>query len=237
MTGASRGIGRQIAERLAKDGMHVVALARSAAALESLVQEISSAGGSAEFRVCDLGDTTALGELVEEIATSSGRIDVLVNNAGITRDGLILRMSDEDFDQVLNIKLRAVGNSCRAAARPMMRARYGRIVNIGSVSGITGNPGQANYAAAKAGVIGRTKTIAKELGGKGITANVVAPGFIKTEMTTSLGPNLEEEVAPRTAVKRLGEVEDVASAVSWVASEGASYLTGQVIVVDGGLAL
>ena len=150
MTGASRGIGRQIAERLAKDGMHVVALARSADALESLVQEISSAGGSAEFRVCDLGDTTALGELVEEIATSSGRIDVLVNNAGITRDGLILRMSDEDFDQVLNINLRAVFTSCRAAARPMMRARYGRIVNIGSVSGITGNPGQANYAALRA---------------------------------------------------------------------------------------
>jgi 3-oxoacyl-[acyl-carrier protein] reductase len=237
VTGASRGIGREIARTLAADGMHVVGLARSADALESLVEEISTAGGSAEFRICDIGDTTALGELIEEIASANGRIDVLVNNAGITRDGLILRMSDADFDEVINVNLRAVFAACRAASRPMMRARYGRIVNIGSVSGITGNPGQANYAAAKAGVIGLTKTIAKELGGKGITANVIAPGFIKTEMTNALGTSLEEEVVPRTAVKRLGEARDIASAVSWVASEGASYLTGQVIVVDGGLAL
>ena len=217
--------------------MHVVALARSTDALESLAEEITSNGGSAEYRTCDISDTTALGELIEEIATANGRLDVLVNNAGITRDGLILRMSDEEFEEVLNVNLRAIFVSCRAAARPMMRARYGRIVNIGSVSGVTGNPGQANYSAAKAGVIGLTKTIAKELGSKGITANVVAPGFIRTDMTNALGPALEEELAPRTAVKRLGEVEDIASAVSWVASEGSSYLTGQVIMVDGGLAL
>ena len=217
--------------------MHVVALARSTDALESLAEEITSNGGSAEYRTCDISDTTALGELIEEIATANGRLDVLVNNAGITRDGLILRMSEEEFEEVLNVNLRAIFVTCRAAARPMMRARYGRIVNIGSVSGVTGNPGQANYSAAKAGVIGLTKTIAKELGSKGITANVVAPGFIRTDMTNALGPGLEEELAPRTAVKRLGEVEDIASAVSWVASEGSSYLTGQVIMVDGGLAL
>ena len=217
--------------------MHVVALARSTDALESLAEEITSNGGSAEYKTCDISDTTALGELIEEIATTNGRLDVLVNNAGITRDGLILRMSDEEFEEVLNVNLRAIFVTCRAAARPMMRARYGRIVNIGSVSGVTGNPGQANYSAAKAGVIGLTKTIAKELGSKGITANVVAPGFIRTDMTNALGPALEEELAPRTAVKRLGEVEDIASAVSWVASEGSSYLTGQVIMVDGGLAL
>ena len=191
-----------------------MALARSGDALQSLTEEIVSNGGSAEFKVCDLANTSALGKMIEEIATSNGRLDVLVNNAGITKDGLILRMSDEDFEEVLNINLRAVFTACRAAARPMMRARYGRIVNIGSISGVTGNPGQANYAASKAAVIGLTKTIAKELGGKGITANVVAPGFIRTEMTNALGPGLEEEVAPRTAVKRLGEVEDVASAVS-----------------------
>jgi 3-oxoacyl-[acyl-carrier protein] reductase len=194
-------------------------------------------GGSAEFRTCDISNTTALGDLIEEVASNNGRLDVLVNNAGITRDGLLLRMSDEDFDDVITVNLKAAFVACRAAARPMMRGRYGRIVNIGSVSGLTGIAGQANYAAAKAGLVGLTKSIAKELGGKGITANVVAPGFIKTDMTEGLGADLEAEIAPRTAVKRLGEVQDVASAVSYAASEAAGYLTGQVIVVDGGLAL
>ncbi len=217
--------------------MHVVALARSEDPLKSLVEEITSAGGTAEFKLCDVSSGGALGEAVEEISTTHERLDVLVNNAGITRDGLILRMSDEDFDDVINVNLKAVFTACRAAARPMMRGRYGRIVNIGSVSGVTGNPGQANYSAAKAGLAGLTKSIAKELGGKGITANIIAPGFIRTEMTNALGPALEQEIVPRIAVKRLGEVEDIASAVSWVSSEEASYLTGQVILVDGGLAL
>lgn len=217
--------------------MHVVAVARSADALQALVEEIVSVGGSAEFRTCDISNTTALGDLIEEVASNNGRLDVLVNNAGITRDGLLLRMSDEDFDDVITVNLKAAFVACRAAARPMMRGRYGRIVNIGSVSGLTGIAGQANYAAAKAGLVGLTKSIAKELGGKGITANVVAPGFIKTDMTEGLGADLEAEIAPRTAVKRLGEVQDVASAVSYAASEAAGYLTGQVIVVDGGLAL
>jgi 3-oxoacyl-[acyl-carrier protein] reductase len=217
--------------------MHVVALARSEDPLKSLVEEITSAGGTAEFKLCDVSSGGELGEAVEEISTTHERLDVLVNNAGITRDGLILRMSDEDFDDVINVNLKAVFTACRAAARPMMRGRYGRIVNIGSVSGVTGNPGQANYSAAKAGLAGLTKSIAKELGGKGITANIIAPGFIRTEMTNALGPALEQEIVPRIAVKRLGEVEDIASAVSWVSSEEASYLTGQVILVDGGLAL
>jgi 3-oxoacyl-[acyl-carrier protein] reductase len=236
VTGASRGIGRAIALRLASDGMHVVAVARSADALESLVEEVASHGHSAEFRTCDVSKTETLGELIEEIASTNGRLDVLVNNAGITRDGLILRMSDEDFDDVIGVNLKAAFVACRAAARPMMRGRYGRIVNIGSVSGLTGNPGQANYAAAKAGLVGLTKSIAKELGGKGITANVIAPGFIKTDMTEALGAAIEAEIAPRTAVKRIGEVSDIAAAVSYAASEEAGYLTGQVIVVDGGLA-
>ncbi len=237
VTGASRGLGRAIAGRLAADGMHVMAIARSADPLQSLVEEIVTAGGTAEFRVCDIGEANALGELIEEVAETAGRLDVLVNNAGITRDGLLMRMSDEDFDDVVNVNLRSTFVACRAAARPMMKGRYGRIVNIGSVSGVTGNPGQANYAAAKAGMIGLTKTVAKELGGKGITANVVAPGFIKTDMTEAMVPVLEQEMVKRISVRRLGEPSDISSAVAFLASEEASYVTGQVLVVDGGLAL
>ena len=237
MTGASRGIGRAIATRLAADGMHVVAVARSEDPLASLVEEISEAGGSAEFRTCDVGAGNALGELVEQVSETAGRLDVLVNNAGITRDGLLLRMTDDDFDQVLNVNLRSIFTACRAAARPMMKGRYGRIVNVGSVSGIAGNAGQANYAAAKAGLIGFTKSIAKELGGKGVTANVVAPGFVRTDMTESLLSSLEDEMTKRITVRRLGEPEDIAAAASYLASEQAGYVTGQVLVVDGGLVI
>ncbi len=217
--------------------MHVVAVARSADPLGTLVEEIADAGGSAEFRTCDVGEGNALGELVEEIAETSGRLDVLVNNAGITRDGLLLRMSDEDFDAVININLRSIFSACRAAARPMMKGRHGRIVNVGSVSGIAGNAGQANYAAAKAGLIGFTKSIAKELGAKGITANVVAPGFVKTDMTETLVSGNESEMAKRITVRRLGEPEDISAAVSYLASDAAGYVTGQVLVVDGGLVI
>ncbi len=237
VTGASRGIGREVAKRLASDGHHVFAIARSADNLETLVQEVVDAGHSAEFRTCDISEGHALGELVEEIAETSGRLDILVNNAGITRDGLLLRMSDEDFDAVIGMNLRAVFGACRAAARPMMKSRFGRIINVGSVSGISGNAGQANYSAAKAGLIGLTKSIAKELGAKGVTANVVAPGFIKTDMTESLLSTIESEMTKRIAMRRLGEPADIAAAVSYLASEGASYLTGQVLVVDGGLAI
>lgn len=237
MTGASRGIGRAIAARLAADGMHVVAVARSADPLASLVEEIADAGGSAEFRTCDVSAGNALGELIEQVAETSGRLDVLVNNAGITRDGLLLRMSDEDFDEVLNVNLRSIFTACRAAARPMMKGRHGRIVNVGSVSGIAGNAGQANYAAAKAGLIGFTKSIAKELGGKGVTANVVAPGFIRTDMTEGLLATLESEMTKRISVRRLGEPDDIAAAVSYLSSDAAGYVTGQVLVVDGGLVI
>ncbi|MAC18410.1 MAG: 3-oxoacyl-[acyl-carrier-protein] reductase [Phycisphaerae bacterium] len=237
VTGASRGIGRAIATRLAADGHHVMAVARSAEPLASLVEEITDAGGSAEFKTCDVGDGNALGELVEEISETHGRLDVLVNNAGITRDGLILRMSDEDFDQVISVNLRSIFTACRAAARPMMKGRFGRIINVGSVSGIAGNAGQANYAAAKAGLIGFTKSIAKELGAKGVTANVVAPGFIRTDMTEGIVAGHEAEMSKRISVRRLGEPEDISSAVGYLASESAGYITGQVLVVDGGLVI
>ncbi len=236
MTGASRGIGRAIARRLAADGRHVVAASRSIADLESLVGEISEAGGSAEARPLDVSDAAGVAALIDAVAEAHGRLDVLVNNAGITRDGLLLRMSDEDFDLVLAVNLRSVFAACRAAARPMMRGKFGRIVNIGSVAGITGNPGQANYAAAKAGLVGLTKSIAKELGGKGITANVVAPGFIETDMTAALPAALREQVLPQIPLRRFGAPEEIAAAVSFAASDEAGYLTAQVLVVDGGLA-
>jgi 3-oxoacyl-[acyl-carrier protein] reductase len=235
VTGASRGIGRAIAQRLAKDGRHVVAVARNAAQLEALVAEIVAAGGSAEARTCDLADGPAVQRLVEEVAEKHGRLDILVNNAGITKDGLLMRMSDADFDDVLNVNLRSVFIACRAAARPMLRGKFGRVVNIGSVSGVEGNKGQANYAAAKAGLIGLTKSVAKELGSKGVTANVVAPGFVETDMTAFLGPDDKKKVSEHITVGRLGVPEDIAAAVGYLTADDAGYVTGQVLVVDGGL--
>jgi 3-oxoacyl-[acyl-carrier protein] reductase len=196
-----------------------------------------SRGGSAEVRACDVGDGEALTAMIEEVASTQGRLDILVNNAGITRDGLILRMSDKDFDDIILINLRSAFVACRAAARPMMRNRFGRIVNIGSVTGLVGNAGQVNYAAAKSGLVGMTKSIAKELGSKGITANVVAPGFVETEMTERLGQQLKDEVTKNIPVRRFGTAEEIAHAVSFITSDEAAYITGQVLTVDGGLAM
>ncbi len=235
VTGASRGIGRSIAERLAADGRLVVLVSRSADALDQVRQAIEQAGGSAEVRPCDIGDSEALSGMIEAVASTHGRLDILVNNAGITRDGLILRMSDADFDDVINVNLRSAFVACRSAARPMMRGRFGRIINIGSVTGLVGNAGQANYAAAKAGLAGLTKTLAKELGSKGITANLVAPGFIETNMLDNLPPAAKDQIAKTVPVRRLGRPQEIAHVVSFLASDLAGYMTGQVLVVDGGL--
>ena len=189
----------------------------------------------AEARPCDVANSEALTALVEEVASTHGRLDILVNNAGITRDGLILRMSDDDFDIVLNVNLKSIFVACRAAARPMMRGRFGRIINIGSVTGLVGNPGQVNYAAAKAGLLGLTKSIAKELGSKGVTANVVAPGFVDTDMTKALGEDLLDGVKKTIPLRRMGQPAEIAAVVSFLASEDSSYVSGQVIAVDGGL--
>ena len=237
VTGASRGIGRAIALHLARDQRHVVCVARTENALTELVEEINSIGGSAEAATCDVSDGDAVHALVEGVHDTHGRLDILVNNAGVTRDGLVLRMPDEHFDEVMLINLRSAFVACRAAARPMMRGRFGRIVNIGSVSGLVGNPGQANYAASKAALVGMSKSLAKELGAKGVTVNVVAPGFIQTQMTDILGDALMEEVAAKIPARRLGQPEEVAEAVSWLTSDQAGYITGQVLVVDGGLAM
>ena len=237
VTGASRGIGRGIARRLAADGRRVILMSRSAGPLEELAAEIESAGGSAAARAVDVGDSAALASAVEGVASEEGRLDILVNNAGITRDNLSLRMSDEEFEEVIRVNLTSAFVACRAAARPMMKGRFGRIMNIGSTSGVVGNAGQANYCSAKAGLIGLTKALARELGSKGVTANVVAPGFIQTDMTANLPEDATRKFTEMLSIRRLGEVEDIAAAVSYVSSDEAGYLTGQTICVDGGLTM
>ncbi len=236
VTGASRGIGRAIAERLAKDGRHVVLVARSAEGLAATDADIKAAGGSCEVHPCDIANSADVQQLVDGVAETHGRLDILVNNAGITRDTLLLRMTDEQWDEVLNVNLRSVFVACRAALRPMMRGKFGRIVNIGSVSGLSGNAGQANYAAAKAALVGFTKTVAKEMGAKNITANVVAPGFIETDMTDILGDAVKTAVLPNIPVRRFGKPEEIAAAVAYATSDEAGFFTAQTIVVDGGMA-
>jgi len=237
VTGASRGIGRAIALRLARDGRHVVLVSRSSGPLSEVKSQIEEFGGSASVCAVDVGDSKAWHSAVEGIASERGRLDILVNNAGITRDNLVLRMSDEEFDEVIRVNLNSAFVACRASARAMMKGRFGRIVNIASTSGVVGNAGQANYAAAKAGLIGMTKSLARELGGKGVTANVIAPGFIETDMTKDLPTEVRDRVLQGMALKRLGTPEDIASAVAFVTSDDAGFLTGQVICVDGGLTM
>ncbi len=237
VTGASRGIGRGIALRLARDGRHVVLFSRSEGPLNDLKAQIEANAGAASCKAVDVADSAAFAAAIEEVATTLGRIDILVNNAGITRDGLILRMSDEDWGAVLQTNLTSAFVAIRAASRPMMKNRFGRIVNIGSTSGVVGNAGQANYAAAKAGLIGLTKTIARELGGKGITCNCIAPGFIETDMTSGLPQQVKDGVQQLMAIKRLGTPDDIAAAVSYVTGDDAGFLTGQTICVDGGMTM
>ncbi|MDX2117628.1 MAG: 3-oxoacyl-[acyl-carrier-protein] reductase [Planctomycetota bacterium] len=237
VTGASRGIGKGIALRLARDGRHVVLMARSEGPLNDLKHQIEAAGGSASAIACDVADNKAMAAAIDGVAEKHGRLDILVNNAGITKDGLALRMSDEDWASVIQTNLTSAFVATRAAARHMMRGKFGRIVNIGSTSGVIGNAGQANYAAAKAGLIGFSKTIARELGGKGITCNVIAPGYIQTDMTDNLPQQVKDHVLGLIVVKRLGVVEDIASAVAYVTSDEAGFLTGQTICVDGGMTM
>jgi len=235
VTGANRGIGKAIAMQLAQDGFIVALIARNAEGLKKVEDAIIAGGGAASTHLCDLSDCDAYGETIELIVNQYQRLDVLVNNAGMTRDGLMLRMTNEDFDAVIDVNLRAVFAGCRAAARPMMKGRFGRMINITSITGLSGNSGQANYAAAKAGLIGLTKTIAKEFGSKGITANAIAPGYIDTDMTANLSDEIKMGVEQMVPLRRYGQPEEIAAAVSFLASDNSGYITGQVIVVDGGL--
>lgn len=237
VTGAGRGIGKAIALRLARDGRHVVLVGRSPGPLSEVKALAEDAGGLATLRTADVGKGAELTAVIDAVASDLGRLDILVNNAGITKDMLALRLSDEDWNEVIRVNLTSAFVAIRAAARHMMRARFGRIINIGSTSGLVGNAGQANYAAAKAGLVGLTKTIARELGAKGITCNLVAPGYIQTDMTHSLPDEIKQKVLDMTAVRRLGTPDDIAAGVAYVASDEAGFLTGQVLTIDGGMTM
>jgi 3-oxoacyl-[acyl-carrier protein] reductase len=237
VTGGSRGIGEAIVAALAAEGHHVVAVARNKEKLDAVVKAAAEKGQSVEAVSVDIADGAALTASIEAAIEKHGRLDILVNNAGITRDGLFMRMEDADFDDVINTNLKSAFVACRAAARTMIRAKWGRIINISSVSGIIGNAGQVNYAASKAGVIGMTKSIARELAGKQVTANCVAPGFITTDMTDVLPQPIKDKVVELIPLRRFGKVEDIAATVAFLASEKASYITGQVVAVDGGMTM
>jgi 3-oxoacyl-[acyl-carrier protein] reductase len=238
VTGSGRGIGKAIALRLAEAGASVVVNdVGDAAPVEAVVSEIKAMGGQALAVLADVSSASEVERLVAEATSAYGRIDILVNNAGIARDQLLLRMTEEEWDRVLAVDLKSVFLCTRAVLKYMVKERRGRIISIASIVGIVGNAGQANYAAAKAGIIGFTRTVAKEVASRGITVNAVAPGFIDTEMTQGLKAEWKEELKKRIPLGRLGSPQDVAEAVAFLSSDAAGYITGQVLVVDGGMAM
>ena len=238
VTGASRGIGRQIAISMAKEGAVVIVNYNgSAAKAEDVVKEITEAGGQAEAVQCNVSDYSAAEVFLKDIISRYKRIDILVNNAGITRDNLLMKMSEEEFDAVIDTNLKGAFNCIKHVSRQMLKQKSGHIVNISSVSGVMGNAGQVNYSASKAGVIGMTKAVAREMASRGITCNAVAPGFIKTDMTDVLSDTIRENINAQIPMRTFGETADVANLVAFLASDEAKYITGQVICVDGGMAI
>jgi len=234
VTGGSRGIGRSISEQLAAAGARVAVVARNGAGAEAAAAEI---GAEHRGYGCDVADGAAVDALVKQVEADFGSLDILVNNAGVTGDNLLLRLSEGEWDRVLDTNLKGSFNTIRAVTKGMMRRRDGRIINITSVVGITGNKGQANYAASKAGLIGLTKSVAKELASRNILCNAVAPGYIETEMTAELGEGVKDALLGQIALGRLGRGDDIASVVRFLAGPGAAYITGQTIVVDGGMVI
>lgn len=238
VTGAGRGIGKAIALDLAKNGAFVIVNYNgSEEKARETVEAIREAGGDGMIYGCNVADFTACKEMITELIKTLGHIDILVNNAGITRDTLLMKMSEEDFDSVIDVNLKGCFNTMRHLSRQLLKQKGGRIINISSVAGIVGNAGQANYCASKAGIIGLTKSAAKELGSRGITVNAIAPGLIETEMTEVLPESVKENLKEQTLLKRAGTAAEVAETVSFLASEAAGYITGQVISVDGGMAI
>ena len=235
VTGGTRGIGKSIAEAFAAQGAMVLVFGRKADQAEAVAAQIRAGGALADGFGCDVTDFTSVQETVNKILDIHKRIDILINNAGITRDHLLLRMDEHDWDEVIKVNLEGVFNVTRAVTKPMVKARKGKIISISSVIGITGNAGQANYAASKAGVIGFSKSVARELASRGITVNVVAPGYIRTDMTGQLADALKQKVLAYIPLNRFGEATDVAGVCLFLASKAADYITGQTIVVDGGL--
>lgn len=238
VTGASRGIGRAIALYFAKNGARVaVNYSGSEARANEVVEEIKANGGTAFAIKADISSSEDVTRMVKSVIDEFGSLDVLVNNAGITRDNLLMRMKEEDWDAVINTNLKGVFLTTKAVTRQMMKQRQGRIINIASIVGVSGNPGQANYVAAKAGVIGLTKTAAKELSSRGITVNAIAPGFIETDMTGKLEEGIKEDMLRNIPLARFGQPEDIAAAAAFLASDASSYITGQTIHVDGGMVM
>lgn len=238
VTGAGKGIGKEIALELARGGAKcVINYASSAAGAESVAEEIRAMGSEAMTYKCDVSDADAVQKMITDVMEQYGRIDILVNNAGITKDGLMLKMTEADFMAVLDINLKGAFNCMKAVTKSMMKQRYGRIINITSIVGIIGNAGQVNYAASKAGLIGMTKSAARELASRNITVNAVAPGFIETDMTDVLPDSVKEQLLAQIPMKKLGQTGDIANAVCFLADEKASYITGQVLQVNGGMAM
>lgn len=237
VTGASRGIGREIAKRLAGEGALVACVATSQEGAARTAGDIEASGARALAYGCDVSDAAQVESMFAAISEDAGPPHILVNNAGVTKDGLLVRMSESDWDRVLDVNLKGAFLCIRAAAKTMMRARYGRIINVSSVIGLGGGAGQANYAASKAGLIGLTKSVAKELGARGVTCNAIAPGFIESDMTSDLPQDFRDHVVKSAPAGRLGTAEDLSPAVAFLASDEAAYITGQVLVIDGGLTL
>jgi 3-oxoacyl-[acyl-carrier protein] reductase len=238
VTGAGRGIGHAIAVRLANEGARVASVSRTEANAQKTAEEINATrANAAKAYAVDVADQAAVQKAAAQIFEDFGRVDILVNNAGVTRDGLSMRMSMDDWDTVLNTNLKGAFNFTQAVMRPMIKQRSGRIINISSIAGLTGNAGQANYAASKAGLIGLTKTLARELASRGITVNAVAPGLIETDMTTVLSEEVRQSILAKVPLGKLGEPEDIAGAVAYLASAEAKYITGQVLTVDGGMVM